>query len=481
MDFTNLPSLYDQMKSDRMAEFSKNFEESFLLGGQRDFIQTLSDDSPNIPLSSEVTEGRSRQKNRLKQFKRLAAQFFTPDSEGYYMAIALLAAHLQMKGARPNPCVGCVYVKNHQIIGWGYTEPLGGRHGEIQAALEDPESLTFRNISGAEAYITLEPCCHRGQDSCVEFLIERGIKKVWIAIEDPDPRVSGGGISRLKEGGVEVMVGLLSVAASRLIHHYLFHRLSRGKISWGAKWAQSLDGRLAYPSGKSQWISSPSSLVYSQWLRYTYDAVMIGSQTFITDKPSLGLRHPFAVDATRQPVKIIFDPYLRAVRHPNFMEHMEHLQKSSTQIIWLGSHQQGEKWQSEKKDPSIMKFFNNLHHDPNIRFVWELDQHHPIDSLLNLVNSQHWYELTGRSLISILVEGGPRLHGFLLDKGGYDFLHLMICPKWIGGPHGVQVSPSSHHPSASQVSAPYAWINTHSFAGDVLCEYSRIHLMKEGS
>ncbi|MCY4381401.1 MAG: RibD family protein [Proteobacteria bacterium] len=251
------------------------------------------------------------------------------------------------------------------------------------------------------------------------------------------------------------------------LHHYFYHRLSGGQPFFGAKWAQSLDGRLASPSGVSQWISSPESLVYSQWLRYMYDGVMVGSQTFITDKPSLSLRHPFFMVNHEQPVKIIFDPRLRALKHPCFFDHFAHLAKDDAHILWLGSEEL--KGSVNQLGVRYQNFFNNVSRD-RCHFLFELDPQDTVASLISLLSSPQLSVTLGRTMFSFLVEGGPRLHSLLLGEGCYQAIHMVTCPKWLGGQH--EVCPDGRVlPHDLNTLGPYGLITSHTFGEDVLCEY----------
>lgn len=402
----------------------------------------------------------------LAHGQSLVAEYFSPETDHYYMAIALLASHQQIKASRPNPCVGCVYVRDHKILGWGYTDD--GEHGEVRAA-ETAEG-GYKDLSGATAYVTLEPCCHRGERSCTVFLTRQGVARVVIALKDPDPRVNGGGIKELRQAQIDVEVGCLALATRRVLHAYLYHRGSGGRVVLGAKWAQSLDACLASPSGASQWISSPESLVYSQWLRYTYDAVMVGSHTFIADRPSLGLRHPFFVANSQQPLKVIFDPHLRALKHPCFAGHYQHLQQDGAGVVWLGCRDHGQRWLAKRSEGYADWY--QLSDKNKALFLFELDSGQIISSLMELLESEFWWQQVAKT-ISVLVEGGPRLHSLILAEASFHNLHIVTCPKWLGGDHrvmpkGVLIPHAISDPSS------YGLVNHHAFGEDILCEYAKV-------
>ena len=166
-----------------------------------------------------------------------------------WMARALQVAHKGQFWAAPNPHVGCVLVRDGEIIGEGFTQPAGGNHAEVEA-LKDAG-----NASGATAYVTLEPCAHHGRTGpCSEALIEAGVTRVVVGLEDPNPAVSGKGLSRLTDAGVEVTCGLMADQAREMLAGFLW-RMERGRGRVTVKLASSLDGRTAMASGESHWIT----------------------------------------------------------------------------------------------------------------------------------------------------------------------------------------------------------------------------------
>ncbi|MCY4380614.1 MAG: deaminase, partial [Proteobacteria bacterium] len=202
----SLSSLFSLLQADSSKDqgTGRLLNQTLLCGLSNLITYSHQDTSPVSHAAQET-----RQQEQLRVFQNIAQQYFPPGSDPYYMTIAILAGHQQVKSVRPNPAVGCVYVKDQQIIGWGHTEPDGGDHGEVSAAF-DHRRNTFKDISGATAYVILEPCCHRGPQSCTEFLTNRHVQRVVISAEDPDIRVSGGGIKALRAAGIRVDVGLLN-------------------------------------------------------------------------------------------------------------------------------------------------------------------------------------------------------------------------------------------------------------------------------
>lgn len=212
------------------------------------------------------------------------------------MRIALDLA-IQGEGfVEPNPMVGCVLVHGGQVVGRGYHQRFGGPHAEIVAI----ESATDRRaISGATAYVTLEPCCHFGKTPpCADALIDAGVARVVVAVQDPFAEVDGGGIAKLRAAGIDVTVGVCSEAAERLIAP--FAKRVRTDRPWViAKWAMTIDGRIATASGQSQWITGESSRREVHRLRGRVDAIVAGMGTVQADNPMLNARPPGPRSATR--------------------------------------------------------------------------------------------------------------------------------------------------------------------------------------
>lgn len=198
----------------------------------------------------------------------------------------------------PNPWVGCVLVKDHVIVGEGFTQPAGASHAEIVALDQAKEKA-----HGATAYVTLEPCCHHGKTPpCTEALIRAQIKKIFIALQDPDPKVCGKGISQLKEAGIEVSLGLCESQAAAVLKPYIFQRKTKRPFVL-AKAACSLDGRIAAHDGSSQWLSSEKARLDAQTFRAESQAILIGANTAAKDLPKLTLRN----QSNKQPIRIVVD------------------------------------------------------------------------------------------------------------------------------------------------------------------------------
>ncbi len=209
------------------------------------------------------------------------------------MRAALDLAGRGIGGVEPNPMVGCLIVRDGTIIGSGYHRRFGGPHAEVEALASGCDA------SGATAYVTLEPCCHHGKTPpCCEALIQAGIRRVVIGMEDPFPQVDGGGIAMLQRAGIETEVGVLRQDAEWLNAPYL-KRVSSGTPWVIAKWAMTADGRIATVSGRSQWITGPSSRAEVHKLRGRVDAILVGMGTAQADDPLLTARPTAQRIATR--------------------------------------------------------------------------------------------------------------------------------------------------------------------------------------
>jgi diaminohydroxyphosphoribosylaminopyrimidine deaminase/5-amino-6-(5-phosphoribosylamino)uracil reductase len=220
-----------------------------------------------------------------------------------HMARAIKLAHRGLWTTDPNPRVGCVIADGERVIAEGWHELAGGAHAEAAAL-----AIAGAAARGATAYVTLEPCCHHGRTPpCADALIAAGLRRVCYAIDDPNPRVSGGGATKLSAAGIEVTGGLLAAQARELNPGFL-SRMERGRPWLRLKLAASLDGRTALANGQSRWITGDVAREDVQELRARSSAVMTGVATVLADDPRLDLRLPAA---TRQPLRIVLDTHLR--------------------------------------------------------------------------------------------------------------------------------------------------------------------------
>lgn len=217
-----------------------------------------------------------------------------------HMRHALTLARRGLGRVWPNPAVGCVLVADCRIVGTGWTQPSGRPHAE-RVALDEAGGAAV----GATAYVSLEPCSHHGKTPpCADALVAAGVARVVAACADPDPRVSGRGFARLREGGVEVVEGVLAEEARTLNAGFL-SRVLRGRPWVTLKVASTLDGRIATATGESQWITGPRARAEGHRLRGEADAVLTGAGTLAADDPLLTVRLPGYVG--RQPLRIVVE------------------------------------------------------------------------------------------------------------------------------------------------------------------------------
>ncbi len=225
------------------------------------------------------------------------------------MRAALALARRGLGNAWPNPAVGCIIVREDdageirgglagRVIGRGWTQPAGRPHAETEALMR-----AGAQARGATAYVTLEPCAHRGQTPpCADALIEAKIKRAVIAVEDPDSRVAGQGLKRLAAAGIEVTMGVGAEAALELNAGF-FLRVREGRPLVTLKLAATLDGRIATQGGESRWITGAAARTRAHLLRAEHDAVLVGAGTVRADDPELTCRLPGF--AGRQPVRVV--------------------------------------------------------------------------------------------------------------------------------------------------------------------------------
>ncbi|MCW9035369.1 MAG: bifunctional diaminohydroxyphosphoribosylaminopyrimidine deaminase/5-amino-6-(5-phosphoribosylamino)uracil reductase RibD [Rhodospirillales bacterium] len=319
------------------------------------------------------------------------------------MGVALGLARRGLGNVWPNPAVGCVIVREGEIVGRGWTQPGGRPHAETEALKRAGEKA-----KGATAFVTLEPCDHTGKTSpCSQALIDAGITKIVVATTDPDPRVSGKGIDRLKKAGIEVVVDVCKAEADALNEGF-FRRIKDNRPLFTLKTATTLDGRIATHSGESQWITGASARKVGHWLRANHDAIMVGSGTAITDNPELTCRLPGMEE--HSPVRIFFDSRMRL---PLTHKLVSTALKTPTWMVTLPGGDQTRK--------------EAFHNCGVVIIEVEADK----DGYPNLPLAAKAF--AERGLTRVLVEGGSHLAATLLEYDLIDRVAWMRAPKIIGG------------------------------------------------
>lgn len=325
-----------------------------------------------------------------------------------HMQTALRLARRGLGSVEPNPAVGCVIVKDGAVIGEGFHGRFGGPHGEVNA-LTDCRSRGH-NPAGAAAYVTLEPCTHTGKTPpCTEAVIAAGITTVFVAAEDPT-KLAGGGISRLKEAGIKVYVGLCREEAEQL--NAPFYKHARTGLPWViVKWAQSIDGKLAWknPPIEGNWISNEKSRANVHRLRKKVQAILTGIDTVITDNPKLTVR----IDGEtidRPPLRVVLDSKLRMP----WDCHLITIPEAPTLIITTVQTAQTEFQQVEKLKAAGV----------DVLAVPPKDEHCDLNAVLA--------ELGRRGIQQLLIEAGPTLISRFLAENLADELAIYIAPLIMG-------------------------------------------------
>ncbi|WP_278465875.1 bifunctional diaminohydroxyphosphoribosylaminopyrimidine deaminase/5-amino-6-(5-phosphoribosylamino)uracil reductase RibD [Gimesia maris] len=309
----------------------------------------------------------------------------------------------------PNPAVGSIIVDDSlKLIGEGYHQQCGGPHAEIHAL-----NMAGEQSQGKTIYVTLEPCCHQGKTGpCSQALIRAGIKKAVIAMRDPAPHVDGGGIEELKQAGIEVEVGLLESEAQALVRPFV-KRVTQGLPWIHAKWAMTLDGKIATRTGHSQWISNSRSRERVHELRGRMDAIMVGQRTAAVDDPLLTARPP----GKRIPARIVIDSQARLSVESQLVQSVA---EAPVIVVAHPSASQKKILQLEQAGVEVLQFSNSTSENeslPNLQFCLQ--------------------ELARRDMTNILVEGGGSLLGSCFDQRLIDEVHVFIAPKIIGGAEAV--------------------------------------------
>lgn len=332
----------------------------------------------------------------------------TPDER--WMRRALDLAERGAGAVSPNPKVGCVIVgPDGDVIGEGWHGAFGGPHAEVWA-LRDAERKHDPDIfRQSTLYVTLEPCSHHGKTPpCADLVLGMAVPRVVVGMEDPNPVVAGRGLARLREGGVDVHVGVLEGACRRLNEAFV-HHLATGRPLVTLKIAQTLDGRIATRSGDSRWVSGEAARARVHRWRASLDGVLVGSGTARADDPALTVRH---VEG-RQPVRVVLD---REASLPAGLQLFtdEHAARTIAVI--------GEKHRPAYAD--ALEAAGGL-----VLPIPEIGGHLDLEALLEKLGAGVGAH---RPVQSLLVEAGPGLATALVRAGLVDRLALFIAPKLVG-------------------------------------------------
>lgn len=322
------------------------------------------------------------------------------------MARAIQLAKKGLYTTHPNPRVGCVIVKDSEIIAEGWHERAGEPHAEINALA----SLSAEQVRDATAYVTLEPCSHTGKTPpCSQALVKAKVKRVVAAMQDPNPLVAGNGLKQLREAGIETASGLME-AQSRELNPGFIKRMEQGLPWVSVKLAMSLDGRTAMASGESKWITSESARNDVQFLRARASAILTGQGTVLADNPSLNVRlHADQLGhngTVLQPVRVVLDPELKMSSDALMLG----LEGKTIVVTTKADAEQA----SALQDKGVEV----------ISFASPSPSELPLTAVLQ--------ELANREINEIHVEAGATLCGALLQEGLVDELVIYMAPHIMG-------------------------------------------------
>jgi len=358
-----------------------------------------------------------------------------PDDERW-MREALVWSARGKGWTSPRPSVGCVLVRDGQILGGGHTQKGNGNpHAEVMALRE---ATKHGGAKGATAYITLEPCSHYATTPpCTLALLDAGIVRVVAGVTDPNPAVAGRGFNQLRDAGVEVTEGVLAPDCARAMDEFLFS-IVRGTPFVCLKSATSLDGKIALASGQSKWITGPDARAYGHRLRHYADAVITGIETVLSDDPQLSVR--LEENAT-QPIRIVLDSRARlppearvwqdapallvAVSDEAPPQRLDALRARGATVIECPRDERGLSW------PFLLR------------------------------------DLAHREIVSLLIEGGARVAGSALSAGVVDKVAWFLAPLLIGeGKAALNGFSIPFLQNAPRLKLP----RTSAFGGDILVE-----------
>lgn len=325
------------------------------------------------------------------------------------MRLALAEADLAIGRTAPNPPVGAVLVRDGMVVGRGGTQPPGAAHAEVMALRQAGAAAR-----GATLYVTLEPCCHFGRTPpCTDALIAAGVAAVVAATRDPNPLVAGGGLKALRGAGVDVTVGDGAAQAEEQLHPFFKH-IRTGLPFVTAKWAMSLDGKIATASGDSRWVSGPGARRWAHRLRDEVDAIVVGIGTVLADNPALTVR--LAADDRQRAVR--FDRPWRAVldstcRIPLDATLLSPELAAATIVYCTPRAAPAACGAVAATGATVVQTPVDGTGRPDVRAVSN--------------------DLGRRGCLHVLVEGGGEVHAAFLQAGLVDSVAAVVAPKLVGG------------------------------------------------
>lgn len=323
-----------------------------------------------------------------------------------HMRRALDLAALGQGRVEPNPMVGCVIADGETVLAEGWHQEFGGDHAEVNALAQISPQQASTITNSTSLYVTLEPCCHRGKTPpCTDAIIQSGIRRVVVAMTDPFAKVSGRGVAQLREAGVDVSADVLANEARELNAPYL-KRIESGQPWVIAKWAMTLDGKLATYKRQSQWISNAQSRERVHQLRGRMDAIAIGVGTVLADDPRLTARP----SGPRVALRVVLDDRGELPLDSLLLKTIN----EAPLLVVVG--------------PSATKKDCQLLIDAGCE-LFQTSRNHAVDEFLG--------ELSRRNVTNLLVEGGAAVFGSFFDQRAVDEVHVFLAPKIVGGQQAV--------------------------------------------
>jgi diaminohydroxyphosphoribosylaminopyrimidine deaminase / 5-amino-6-(5-phosphoribosylamino)uracil reductase len=356
----------------------------------------------------------------------------------FFMNMALELAERGKGFTSPNPMVGAVVVRNSDVVGTGYHEYAGGPHAEVNA-LNDAGELA----RGATIYVTLEPCNHTGRTPpCTQKILDSGIARVVVAMQDPNPDVTGGGIGVLREKGIQVDVGIEETHAARLNEFFVKYVQTKRPFVI-LKTAATLDGRIATRTGDSKWVTGPAARNFVHTVRHAADAIMVGIGTVKQDDPSLTTR--LEGQKSKDPLRIVLDTHLSISENARLLN----IGSDADTLLVTGADVPREKkHRLEKQGVTIL--------ESQLK-----DGFIDLDVLM--------YRLGTMKITSLLVEGGGRVAASALACRIVDKILFFYAPKILGGDDGVPVCQGPGPDQMSDCTQVHN-ILVHRFDDDILIE-----------
>ncbi len=319
-----------------------------------------------------------------------------------YMQKALDLAAWAQGRTSPNPMVGAVVVKDNQVLGEGYHRKAGTPHAEIHALEAAGEAAR-----GATLYVNLEPCSHYGRTPpCANAIVRAGVKRVVIAGLDPNPQVSGRGLKILQDAGIETHTGVLEQEARKLNQAFLKYIQTKTPLV-SLKVAMTLDGKIATSTGDSRWISGEASRKYVHQLRNVYDAIMVGIGTVLKDDPMLNTR--LEDENIRDPIRVVIDNNLDLPRSSNIVK----TARQQKTIVFC----------DQQVDDARQEFLEEA--GLTVIQLATDEEKLPLEEVLRVLGEME--------IMTLLVEGGGEINGYLIEKHLIDKVYWFIAPKIVGG------------------------------------------------